>query len=496
MPARGTPARRPAATMADVDPAGDWRGGWAGRALRRLAAAPHAPAVAGALLARGSRWPRRSRRPAGDRGDSRPARPAVVLVLLALAHHGAARLLWAHPAAAAVAVCRGVRAVPRGLPDADRGRPDRAAGRRCTGSAAAAHSCWPRRWRCRSWCWRWPTRSARRQDPRRAAGRAGPGGGAGPGPPGGPAARPSQHSAARQVIAGTPGRAHGPRGTRPHLPRAARRRRPPHLHDRRAGGDGPADHPGDARRRGAAAVRDRRHRAGRADRDAAAARRAARGHPGRRPAPTGSPQPGLRQLNELLDEARDASGAGIRLIVCGPLPSLDPGVELAAYRIVQEALTNARRHAPGAAVDVELHYTADALRLRVRDNGPGPAAGGAGRAATGWLGMRERAAAVGGELRTGAGARRRLPGRGHAARRGGGARRDERDPPGGPDRRGRRPPGGAHRVRRAARHPAGLRGRRHGLRRGRGGADRPRTAPWCSARGSRSSTRCSCRWAR
>jgi signal transduction histidine kinase len=112
------------------------------------------------------------------------------------------------------------------------------------------------------------------------------------------------------------------------------------------------------------------------------------------------PQPGLRQLNELLDQARDASGSGIRLIVCGPMTSLAPGVELAAYRIVQEALTNARRHAPGAAVDVELHYTAAALRLRVRDNGPGPrlAPGSAGH---GLLGMRERAAAVGGELHTG-----------------------------------------------------------------------------------------------
>ena len=58
----------------------------------------------------------------------------------------------------------------------------------------------------------------------------------------------------------------------------------------------------------------------------------------------------------------------------GQADRLDPGVELAAYRIVQEALTNARRHAPGAAVDVELRYADDALRLRIRDNGPGQAA--------------------------------------------------------------------------------------------------------------------------
>jgi signal transduction histidine kinase len=111
------------------------------------------------------------------------------------------------------------------------------------------------------------------------------------------------------------------------------------------------------------------------------------------------PQPGLAQLTELVDAARDASPAGTRLIISGPVTPLDPGVELAAYRIVQEALTNARRHAPGAAVDVELRYSADWLRLRVRDNGPGegqPAGGGHGLA-----GMRERAFSVGGSLYAG-----------------------------------------------------------------------------------------------
>jgi signal transduction histidine kinase len=133
-------------------------------------------------------------------------------------------------------------------------------------------------------------------------------------------------------------------------------------------------------------------------------------------APVRQPQPGLRQLNELLDEARNASEAGIRLIVHGAMTPLDPGVELAAYRIVQEALTNARRHAAGAAVDVELHYAGDTLRLRVRDNGPGPPPASRSpftappdvSATTvppsgghGLLGMRERAAAAGGDLRTG-----------------------------------------------------------------------------------------------
>ncbi len=121
------------------------------------------------------------------------------------------------------------------------------------------------------------------------------------------------------------------------------------------------------------------------------------------------PQPGLAQLGELIDEAREASGTGTRFIVSGAPVTLDPGVELAAYRVVQEALTNARRHAPGAAVDVELRFTDDALRLRIRDNGPGPPPGGSAvpvaaeaTGGHGLPGMCERAAAAGGELRTGA----------------------------------------------------------------------------------------------
>ena len=116
-----------------------------------------------------------------------------------------------------------------------------------------------------------------------------------------------------------------------------------------------------------------------------------------------APQPGLGELNELLDEARSTSGATTRLILSGSPDPLDPGVELAAYRIVQEALTNARRHAPGAAVDVELQYTDVALLVRIRDNGPGPSSP-AVTAGHGLLGMRERAAAVGGRLQVGAAA--------------------------------------------------------------------------------------------
>ena len=111
-----------------------------------------------------------------------------------------------------------------------------------------------------------------------------------------------------------------------------------------------------------------------------------------------APQPGMRELLGLVDQARDAGGARTRLIVHGRVVPLDPGVELTAYRLVQESLTNARKHAPGAAVDVEIQYLPDVLRLRVRDNGPGPAAGAAGH---GLPGMRERVASVGGTLTTG-----------------------------------------------------------------------------------------------
>jgi signal transduction histidine kinase len=110
-----------------------------------------------------------------------------------------------------------------------------------------------------------------------------------------------------------------------------------------------------------------------------------------------APQPGLDRLNELLDDARGA-GADVRLIVRGHVAPLPAGVDLAAYRIVQESLTNARRHAPGAPVEVELGYGEDLLRLRVRDRGPGPSGGDGGH---GLLGMRERAAAAGGTLRSG-----------------------------------------------------------------------------------------------
>jgi signal transduction histidine kinase len=120
------------------------------------------------------------------------------------------------------------------------------------------------------------------------------------------------------------------------------------------------------------------------------------------------PQPGLSQLYPLLDEVREAGSVGVRLIVSGPVEHLDPGLELTAYRIVQEALTNVRRHAPGASVDVELRYGDDELCVRVHDNGPGPplshdAAGHPEPGGHGLAGMRERAARAGGHVTVGPG---------------------------------------------------------------------------------------------
>ena len=112
-----------------------------------------------------------------------------------------------------------------------------------------------------------------------------------------------------------------------------------------------------------------------------------------------APQPGLDQLADLVDTARD-SGSNIRLILQGKVVPLPAGIDLAAYRIVQEALTNARRHAPGADVDVEITYGEGSVALRVRDYGPGPAE--EMMAGHGIVGMRDRATIAGGTFSCGA----------------------------------------------------------------------------------------------
>jgi signal transduction histidine kinase len=84
----------------------------------------------------------------------------------------------------------------------------------------------------------------------------------------------------------------------------------------------------------------------------------------------------------------------------GKVASLPRSTDLAAYRIVQEALTNARRHAPGADVEVEVTYDDQGVHLRVRDYGPG-APDGEPVEGHGLMGMRERATLAGGTFSVG-----------------------------------------------------------------------------------------------
>lgn len=112
-----------------------------------------------------------------------------------------------------------------------------------------------------------------------------------------------------------------------------------------------------------------------------------------------APQPGLDDLDDLVERA-EATGTSVRLMREGKITRLPLGVDLAAYRIVQEALTNARRHAPGADVDVEIAYRPGELRLHVHDRGPGLADGRAVEG-HGLMGMRERATLAGGTFAAG-----------------------------------------------------------------------------------------------
>lgn len=109
-----------------------------------------------------------------------------------------------------------------------------------------------------------------------------------------------------------------------------------------------------------------------------------------------APQPGLRYLDALLAQIREA-GLPVELSVEGEPASLPPGVDLCAYRIVQEALTNALKHAGPATARVVVRYEGDALEVQVIDTGGHRPAGGNG-VGHGLLGMRERAALFGGQL--------------------------------------------------------------------------------------------------
>lgn len=113
-----------------------------------------------------------------------------------------------------------------------------------------------------------------------------------------------------------------------------------------------------------------------------------------------APQPDLDGLAALADHAREA-GLAVALEERGEKRPLPPELGLAAYRVVQESLTNVVRHAGAKRVWIRLDWASDQLGVEVRDDGRGSSAGDGG--GHGIVGMRERVGAVGGSLRTGPG---------------------------------------------------------------------------------------------
>ncbi|MFJ8580956.1 sensor histidine kinase [Micromonospora sp. NPDC093277] len=113
------------------------------------------------------------------------------------------------------------------------------------------------------------------------------------------------------------------------------------------------------------------------------------------------PQPGTADLADLVDHMAEI-GLPVELTVQGPARPLPPGVDLTVYRIVQEALTNALKHAAPTTAHVVLHFDDQSVRVGVRDTGQRGGSGGAGakRVGHGLIGMRERVALYGGTLET------------------------------------------------------------------------------------------------
>jgi signal transduction histidine kinase len=115
-----------------------------------------------------------------------------------------------------------------------------------------------------------------------------------------------------------------------------------------------------------------------------------------------TPMPEISHLDNLVATARSA-GLAVTVETDGPAVALPTAVNMTAYRIVQEALTNAVRHAAASTVTVRLGYSPGQLEVRVVDDGHGPDPGrAAGQGGFGLVGMRERTAAIGGTLCTGA----------------------------------------------------------------------------------------------
>jgi signal transduction histidine kinase len=113
-----------------------------------------------------------------------------------------------------------------------------------------------------------------------------------------------------------------------------------------------------------------------------------------------APQPGLADLDDLLARSREA-GLDVELAVEGAPRHLAQGVDLSAFRIVQEALTNVVKHADRARTSVTVAYGPEALELTIADNGDGGRGGPAAPGGHGLIGMRERTALFGGSLTAG-----------------------------------------------------------------------------------------------
>jgi len=133
--------------------------------------------------------------------------------------------------------------------------------------------------------------------------------------------------------------------------------------------------------------------------------------------PALAPQPGLQHLDRLIAQVEEA-GLPVTLRVEGDRPNISPGVDLSAYRIVQEGLTNALKHAKGAHAEVVVRYIDSSVELEIADDGMGgPIGDGMGH---GLVGMRERVALYGGTIESGPRAgggfvlRAQLPVEGHA----------------------------------------------------------------------------------
>jgi signal transduction histidine kinase len=113
-----------------------------------------------------------------------------------------------------------------------------------------------------------------------------------------------------------------------------------------------------------------------------------------------APQPGLAQLPALVGRVR-ATGVPVELTVTGPPAAIPASADLAAYRVVQEGLTNAVRHAAGARVRITVEHAPGVVRLEVADSGGAPAEGVGPGNGRGLIGLRERLAVLGGTLDAG-----------------------------------------------------------------------------------------------